>query len=206
MNVSACCAAIRVSGPEARRFLQGQLTCDLTTVTPTTPQWGAHCNLKGRVEALYHIYQEDEAFWLVTPQTVAEHALKHLQHYARFSKVTLTLEVSALAEDEQALHAYQQSRIEALKRHEAILHPETVGQFLPQELGLVERGAVSFTKGCYLGQEIVARLHYRGQLKKELICIAMDAPIQPGQQLEYQGREGEVVDVVGAQALLLLKY
>jgi len=48
------------------------------------------------------------------------------------------------------------------------LSPETSGLFLPQELNLVDFQAVSFTKGCYLGQEIIARLHYLGKLKKHL--------------------------------------
>ncbi len=41
-------------------------------------------------------------------------------------------------------------------------------KFLPQMLNLDKFGAVSFSKGCYVGQEVIARLHYRGKVKKSL--------------------------------------
>jgi len=49
------------------------------------------------------------------------------------------------------------------------------GEFGPQELHYPLIGAVSFKKGCYTGQEIVARLHYKGKLKKHMTRIALEA-------------------------------
>jgi folate-binding protein YgfZ len=43
--------------------------------------------------------------------------------------------------------------------------------YTPQELGFEQKGYVSFTKGCYTGQEIIARMHYRGKLKRKLYRI-----------------------------------
>jgi folate-binding protein YgfZ len=54
------------------------------------------------------------------------------------------------------------------------LGAEIDGKTLPQEVRLDELGAVSFTKGCYLGQETVARLHFRGHANRYLAGIAMD--------------------------------
>ncbi len=51
---------------------------------------------------------------------------------------------------------------------EARIEASTQGQYLPQDLNYDLNGAVSFTKGCYTGQEIVARLHYRGTPKRRL--------------------------------------
>lgn len=48
------------------------------------------------------------------------------------------------------------------------IYPETCEKFLPHELNLPAFNAVSFNKGCYTGQEIIARMHYRGKLKTEL--------------------------------------
>lgn len=48
------------------------------------------------------------------------------------------------------------------------IHPETSDLFLPQMLNLEKLGGLSFQKGCYPGQEIVARVKYRGELKKQL--------------------------------------
>jgi folate-binding protein YgfZ len=53
---------------------------------------------------------------------------------------------------------------------------------IPQEAGLNER-AVSFTKGCYVGQETVARLHYRGKPNRRLLGLRLSAPAPPGSEL-----------------------
>jgi folate-binding protein YgfZ len=53
---------------------------------------------------------------------------------------------------------------------------------IPQEAGLNER-AVSFTKGCYVGQETVARLHYRGKPNRHLRGLRLSAPVEPGAEL-----------------------
>jgi folate-binding protein YgfZ len=58
---------------------------------------------------------------------------------------------------------------------------------IPQEAGLNER-AVSFTKGCYVGQETVARLYYRGKPNRQLRGLRLSAPVEPGEELEFEGR------------------
>ena len=50
---------------------------------------------------------------------------------------------------------------------------------IPQEAGINER-AVSFTKGCYIGQETVARLHYKGKPNRRLVGLRLDAPAADG--------------------------
>src|SRR5690625_7813571 len=66
-------------------------------------------------------------------------------------------------------------------------------------------GAVSFRKGCYTGQEIIARLHYRGQSRRRMQAVtgplaADQPPPRPGQRLlDAQGRsQGELVQAVVA--------
>jgi folate-binding protein YgfZ len=58
---------------------------------------------------------------------------------------------------------------------------------IPQEAGLNER-AVSFTKGCYVGQETVARLHYRGKPNRQLRGLRLSGPVEPGEELAFEGR------------------
>jgi folate-binding protein YgfZ len=55
---------------------------------------------------------------------------------------------------------------------------------IPQEAGLNER-AVSFTKGCYVGQETVARLHYKGKPNRHLRGLRLSAPAQPGDPVRF---------------------
>jgi folate-binding protein YgfZ len=68
---------------------------------------------------------------------------------------------------------------------------------IPQEAGLNER-AVSFTKGCYVGQETVARLHYKGKPNRHLRGLRLAAPAQHGEELRLQER---VVGALGSSAL-----
>jgi folate-binding protein YgfZ len=67
---------------------------------------------------------------------------------------------------------------------------------IPQEAGLNER-AVSFTKGCYVGQETVARLYYRGKPNRRLLGLRLSEPVAPGTALtlgeKVVGRVGSVV-------------
>lgn len=67
---------------------------------------------------------------------------------------------------------------------------------LPQETGQDE--AVSFTKGCYLGQEVVARLHYRGQVQKVLcgVTIEADRVPSPGTSMVFEGRKAGILTSV----------
>jgi folate-binding protein YgfZ len=58
---------------------------------------------------------------------------------------------------------------------------------IPQEAGLNER-AVSFTKGCYVGQETVARLHYRGKPNRRLRGLRLSEPAESGAELSFEGR------------------
>jgi folate-binding protein YgfZ len=59
---------------------------------------------------------------------------------------------------------------------------------MPAEAGIVEQ-AVSFTKGCYIGQETVARLHYKGKPNRHLRGLRLSAPAPAGAQLRLAERE-----------------
>jgi folate-binding protein YgfZ len=76
-----------------------------------------------------------------------------------------------------------------------VVYPETIGNFIPQMVNLDLLDAINFKKGCYTGQEIVARLHYRGKVKRrmylaEIPRIDADTLPQPGDIL-YDDRHDE---------------
>jgi folate-binding protein YgfZ len=70
-------------------------------------------------------------------------------------------------------------------------------QTMPQEAGINDR-AVSFTKGCYIGQETVARLHYKGKPNRHLRLLAPERPVELGDPVTVEGRE---VGTVGTAVL-----
>ena len=75
-------------------------------------------------------------------------------------------------------------------------------QVMPAEVGVVDR-AVSFTKGCYIGQEPVARLHYRGHANRGLRAILLDGdPARGRRPVQVEGREvGRVTSAVASPTL-----
>jgi tRNA-modifying protein YgfZ len=82
------------------------------------------------------------------------------------------------------------------------LYPHTSGQFLPYEMNLIQLGAINFEKGCYTGQEIIARMHYRGKPKTQLCQVRLKADTQPlpGEDGHYHTDKdepisGTIVDV-----------
>jgi tRNA-modifying protein YgfZ len=75
---------------------------------------------------------------------------------------------------------------------------------LPAEAGLDER-AISFTKGCYPGQEPIARLHYRGKVNRRLRVLEV-AGAEPGQEISYEGKVvGRVTSAAGDRALAYVR-
>jgi tRNA-modifying protein YgfZ len=76
---------------------------------------------------------------------------------------------------------------------------------IPQEAGLNER-AVSFTKGCYIGQETVARLYYRGKPNRHLRGLRLSGPAEPGAELRLSEKVvGRVGTVAGERALTIVR-
>ena len=75
---------------------------------------------------------------------------------------------------------------------------------LPAEAGL-DKTHISFTKGCYPGQEPIARLHYRGHVNRQLRVLAVEAA-SPGDEIEYQGKPvGRVTSAVPGVALAYVR-
>ncbi len=93
-----------------------------------------------------------------------------------------------------AIEAAEIARVEAGRPrvgHE--ISPAT----MPQEAGINDR-AVSFTKGCYIGQETVARLHYKGKPNRHLRKLAPEKPVAEGDTVSIDGRE---VGTIGTAVL-----
>ncbi len=84
-----------------------------------------------------------------------------------------------------------------LRRGVAWLGTETSGQFLPQMLGFDRIGAVNYKKGCYPGQEIVARTHYLGKVKRHPRILLTGDKIGPEPMDKIELRSGaEAYDAV----------
>ncbi len=184
---------VSIAGEQAKKFLQGQLTCNLDEVTASRPTLGAHCNPQGRVISFFLLFFHDDRYYLQMPRALIPIAMQALQKYAVFFKVTLT-DVSDTFNPSAML-----KNLPTMKLSEGIpaIYPETSEKFLPHELNLPALGAVSFNKGCYTGQEIIARMQYRGKLKNHLYRAIVDSPLvlTRGADIYSEGKScGTLVD------------
>ena len=76
----------------------------------------------------------------------------------------------------------------------------TVEAFVPQMLNYELVGGVNFQKGCYPGQEVVARSQYRGTLKRRTVLVHGDAPMQAGAEVFWSGDAGQPSGLVALAA------
>jgi len=79
----------------------------------------------------------------------------------------------------------------------------TVDQFVPQMLNYEIVGGVDFQKGCYPGQEVVARSQYRGTIKRRMFLFECDTPVAAGQDVFHSGDAGQPAGMVVNAAPLL---
>jgi tRNA-modifying protein YgfZ len=159
---------ISITGVDATKFLQGQFTCDVNQANNLQAIRGSICNNKGRVVASFWLWQDNGSFTMVLPKNMIDKVMTVLKKYARFSKVIIEDNDAAPLKPLPTL-------LDTIKSGFAIITPETSEQFTPHELGYPQIGAVSFNKGCYTGQEIVSRMHYRGKSKMHLYHVQIPA-------------------------------
>jgi hypothetical protein len=76
----------------------------------------------------------------------------------------------------------------------------TVEAFVPQMLNYELIGGINFQKGCYPGQEIVARSQYRGTIKRRAVIVHADAPMAPGQEVHWSGDAAQPSGLVAIAA------
>jgi tRNA-modifying protein YgfZ len=83
---------------------------------------------------------------------------------------------------------------------------ELTGDYIPLEANLW--ADVSFNKGCYIGQEIIARMESRGKLAKKLVKLTADHPLEPGSTIQVEGKNGGTVTstAVGPHGTIGLGY
>lgn len=92
-------------------------------------------------------------------------------------------------------------QLEEIRLGRALVSAATQDLFLPQMLDFERLGALDFTKGCYPGQEVVARTQYRGQLKRRLVRARLGIPVSPGAELYSDGQPSEPSGTVVTSAV-----
>ncbi|QWZ61598.1 MULTISPECIES: CAF17-like 4Fe-4S cluster assembly/insertion protein YgfZ [Acinetobacter calcoaceticus/baumannii complex] len=168
-----------LNGVDAQKFLQGQVTVDTERLAENETRYTAICDLKGRIHfGLWLKKINPESFVIVVTQDQAEEFAKHIKKYGAFSKMALSEQgavfpkvVNHQTEFTTAETDISEWQKQAIMTGQAWITQATEHEFQPQELRLHQREGVNYDKGCYLGQEIVARLWFKAKPKHWLHLV-----------------------------------
>ena len=248
---------LRVTGADAKNFLNGQFTNELAGVDTTHSQLTAWCTAQGRMLALLRVLERDGAYLLQLPRELRDEFVKRLRMFVLRAKVTIedadtelvrfgvigtnaarlldnvpaqndetmtrdgvTIvrvagthpRFEVIAPPQAAIALWDKLRADAqpvssdawtwhdIMAGLPIVLPATREAFVPQMANLELVGGVNFKKGCYPGQEIVARMQYLGRLKQRMYRahVASEAPA-PGVSLYAPGSDQSAGTVVDAR-------
>ncbi|WP_336953338.1 MULTISPECIES: folate-binding Fe/S cluster repair protein [unclassified Acinetobacter] len=171
-------------GVDAIKFLQGQVTVNVEALAENITQYTAICDLKGRIHfGLWLKKINPEHLEIVTTQDQAEEFAKHIKKYGAFSKMkleetgqvfpTLNGSTTDFSATETNISVWE---IAAIQTGQAYINQAIEHVFQPQELRLHQREGINYDKGCYLGQEVIARLWFKAKPKAWLHVIQGTGP------------------------------
>lgn len=233
-------STIAISGDNSKKFLQGQLTCDVNLIAPAQASIGSYCNIQGRVLCVFHLFEYDHVHYMLMPKELISTIATTLNKYGQFSRVNIDttspfhvyglmgdaaiqfataqqLELpntmGAITQNSEFLiirypgtnprwlclnktshHISCDQPLASWQAQDILLglpeiHTATSAHFTLHMLNLKAFNAVSFTKGCYLGQEIIARTEHLGKAKRGLYWSEAAQPEPDGTPIFIDNNE-----------------
>lgn len=208
----------RVTGPDRLEWLHSLTTQHLSNLAPNVWTEVLILTPQGRIEHAFSGYDDGETFWAHTEPQAGEAVVGFLDRMRFMSRVEVVLEpgfavisrwkdgelaweivedISAVPGTPAGIFAHEALRIEA---HIPRFNLDTDDRTIPNEVGLLNT-AVHLDKGCYRGQETVARVHNLGRPPRRLVMLNIDGSTSHlpaiGAEVTY---DGKVVGVVGSAA------
>jgi folate-binding protein YgfZ len=226
-----------IEGPDAMAFAHAQFSSTVNSLPVGHWQFSAWLDAKGRVRTLFHLARIDsDRYLLLLRGAAAADMVDALRRFVFRARLTLTalpvrhlstgpaLALHTVASGDETIvlgcdthsmkitHTGQSDdawRLPQVHSGWPWLPTSTLNTMLPEALSLQRLQAVAVDKGCYPGQEIVARLHFRGGHKQHLHRGILSQAMHAGDVLHVGGRNaGCVLDVVVSddrnEALLVL--
>lgn len=201
---------ISVTGPDRVEFLQGLVSNDVSRA----PIWAAMLTPQGKYLVDFLIVPQGEALVVDVDARLADDLLRRLSMYKLRSKVDLAImdlnvtrgtgpaPEGAIADPRHAALGWRLygaadsddgTDFDAIRVAHII--PETLIELIPNETFILEAGfdrlnGVDFRKGCYVGQEVTARMRHKTELRKGLVNVGIEGAASPGTPiLMADGRE-----------------
>ena len=219
---------LAISGKDRVQLLQGLVTNDVAH----GPSWAALLTPQGKYLADFLVIPEAERLLIDTDDRLADDLLRRLGMYKLRSDVQIApagLEVrrgtgpapeGAIADPRHPALGWRLygaeggddgSDWDAIRVEHTI--PETLIELIPNDTFILEAGfdrlnGVVFRKGCFVGQEVTARMKHKTELRKGLARVALDGPVPPGTPiLTADGREaGTVFTQSGGRGIAYLRF
>ena len=205
---------LRLNGSDAQTFLQNQLSNDIDALEEDVAQINAYCQHQGKIIALLWVMKKADDYYLSLPSDLASIVIQRLTMFKLMSEVEIvdvTNEILQLGvtdeEFEGACRLNDQQTVALVESVDNIelddvnewesaciandipeVNLATTEKFVPQLLNLdIDEVGVNFTKGCYPGQEVVARLHYLGKSKRRMRQFECEGELEVGDELIVTG-------------------
>jgi len=172
------------------------LSADIDALTPARAL-PASCNsAQGRVQAVLWLTERADGIALLLPASLTERIAARLRKYVLRSKVKIDESPAAPGIVEPAAYRERDWQLAGIRAGLPQVYPETYESFVAQMLNLDLLGGIAFEKGCYTGQEIIARTHFRGAIKRRMFRFGSEGPPPaPGTRvLAGEQHAGDVVD------------
>ena len=187
-------AVLRLAGDDVRGFLQGLVTQDVLTLAPDAPRWTALLTPQGKALFDFILWADGEAILIDCEAEQADALAKRLSMYRLRRAITIDRSDLAVHWAPEGERGVPDPRLAALGRRwlgapsaptagwrehrlrlgvtEGIAELGS-GETLWLECNAGELNGVSFAKGCYVGQENTARMHYRAKINRRLIVARL---------------------------------
>lgn len=202
-------SVLKISGADADKFLQSQLTAHLAGLKEPAATYSAYCSSKGQVIATLLLSPRDDHWLVLVESTLLKILVERLQQFILREDVQLEpltghyvfivdphdflVGSVILIEPRTVPVQYAISDMKPMSHPEATarwrrtellfgvpwLNAASSEKYIPQMLGLDAIGAVSFSKGCYPGQEVIARARHLGEVKRRPQVLDIDGPKAP---------------------------
>ena len=205
-------ALLKLSGSENEAFLQAQLSNDISKLDEKSVQINAYCQHQGKILALFWVMRSGDDFLLSFPLDLLDSIKARLQMFVLMSDVSITnvtdqyLQIGVIDESQKDSFILNENLSLVLSDSKNLSNFEFTSQeywdkaciesflpeinttttetFVPQMLNLdINEIGVNFSKGCFPGQEVVARLHYLGKAKRRLFAFKSNSPLSIGDTL-----------------------
>lgn len=170
---------------ESAQFLQRITTQDVTACDVAT--LCLICNHQGKVLSRFWLKSDHKDCWLYIETISVNHLAELIKKYDIHETLELSvthshspLDFGIETQDTPwALYLIQNELIQ--------ITPEIMGKHTPNMLGLIEKGAVSFSKGCFIGHEPIARTNFKGRVKRKLKYTQSNTAIEALNSFYHNG-------------------